>query len=251
MKVLTGFFMAWSNFLALPCPYKKWDEKQKGTMIAFLPSIGIVVGLLWMLLFYVLVNINMPILFAAFLMTLYPYRVSGFFHLDGFMDCTDAIMSRRPLEDRQRILKDSRVGAFAVIAVIMLILGMYSAFVSGGLYADSLAFLVIPVISRGTAALSVMSFKPIGHSQYAGEYQEDKKIGEKVLVAIQMMVVMVIATFFTTNVMEIWVIFATVSIVGVFTCLYGKIQLGGFSGDIAGMGLVVSELAGIITLIFI
>ena len=251
MKVSTGFFIAWCNFLTLPCPYKKWDKKLRGTIIAFLPSIGMIVGLLWMLLFYVLISINLPIMFAAFLMTLFPLQVSGFFHLDGFMDCADAIMSRRPLEDRQRILKDSTVGAFSVIAVIMMILGMYSAFLSGGLYADYLCFLVIPVTSRGTAALSVMSFKPIGHSQYSGEYQEDKKTVQKILVIVQMIVLMAIATFFTTYIMEIWITFALVAIVGFCAGTYGKIQLGGFSGDIAGMGIVASELAGVITLIFI
>ena len=48
-------------------------------------------------------------------------------HMDGFMDVNDAIMSRRPLEDRLRILKDSTVGAFAVITVMFLVLAMYVA----------------------------------------------------------------------------------------------------------------------------
>ena len=27
MKYVTAFFMAWGNFLKIPCPVKKWDEK--------------------------------------------------------------------------------------------------------------------------------------------------------------------------------------------------------------------------------
>ena len=47
------------------------------------------------------------------------------------MDCNDAIMSRRPLEERQRILKDSTVGAFAVVTVVFA-LGM----VCGDVFCD-------------------------------------------------------------------------------------------------------------------
>ena len=38
------------------------------------------------------------------------------------MDVCDAVMSRRDLEIRQKILKDSRVGAFAVICICILML---------------------------------------------------------------------------------------------------------------------------------
>lgn len=34
------------------------------------------------------------------------------------MDCCDAILSRRDLRERQRILKDSTCGAFRVIALV-------------------------------------------------------------------------------------------------------------------------------------
>ncbi|HKK96135.1 MAG TPA: adenosylcobinamide-GDP ribazoletransferase [Anaerovoracaceae bacterium] len=251
MKIVTGFFMAWSNFLALPCPYKKWDENSRGVMIALLPSIGAVIGAVWMLLLAIIINIDMPVIFAAFLMMLYPYRVSGFFHLDGFMDCTDAIMSRRPLEDRQRILKDSSVGAFAVIALVMLVLCMYTAMMSGAVFANKWSFFIIPIASRSIASFSVMSFKPIGHSQFAGDYQMGKSIIEKVLTLIQTLIFLTLAILITSEVFEVLAVFAVAYIAGFLTSIYGKNQLGGYSGDIAGMSIVVSELAAVILLIFI
>ena len=50
MKLITAFFMAWGNFLTIPCPLKKWDNDLKNNMLAFLPSIGAVVGGVWVLL---------------------------------------------------------------------------------------------------------------------------------------------------------------------------------------------------------
>ena len=46
------------------------------------------------------------------------------------MDVCDAVMSRRDMETRQRILKDSHCGAFAVICMVLLALGQWSAFLS-------------------------------------------------------------------------------------------------------------------------
>mgnify|MGYP003392776405 FL=1 len=54
-------------------------------------------------------------------MAVYPYLVTGFLHLDGFMDVTDAVKSWRDLERRREILKDSHVGSFAVINLVLLV----------------------------------------------------------------------------------------------------------------------------------
>ena len=127
MKFIIGFFMAWGNFITLPCPYKRWDNNLKNMMLAMLPGVGVVVGVLWMVLYAVLDWLALPPMITSLAMTLYIFLGCGFMHMDGFMDCNDAIMSRRPLEDRQRILKDSLVGAFAVVTAIFLILGWFAA----------------------------------------------------------------------------------------------------------------------------
>ena len=97
--------MAWGNFITLPCPYKKWDGQLKNMMLAFLPSVGLVIGVLWMAIFWLLVYLQLPPILISFTMLFYIFAVCGFMHMDGFMDCNDAILSRRPLEERQRILK--------------------------------------------------------------------------------------------------------------------------------------------------
>ena len=111
MKLITGFFMAWGNFLTLPCPLKRWDNDLKNYMLGFLPSVGLIIGLIWAGVSLLLAVLPIPFLVTAFLLTMVPFVLSGFLHLDGFMDCCDAILSRRPLEYRQRILKDSHTGA--------------------------------------------------------------------------------------------------------------------------------------------
>ena len=110
---MTGFFMAWGMFCAIPCPRKVWDSEKYPRMLLSLPLIGLLIGALWALAGLLAVKLG---LLGAALMAVLPALLSGFIHLDGYMDCADAILSRRDRETRLRILKDSHVGSFAVIA---------------------------------------------------------------------------------------------------------------------------------------
>ncbi len=177
MKYLTGFMMAWGNFFSLPCPAKRWDNNYTSLMLGFLPLIGLVIGIIWSAIYFGLVYLGFPFFVVAFLITFLPFALCGFMHMDGFMDCCDAIMSRRPLEERQRILKDSNTGAFAVVSMIFLILGYFcflSTAVTTGV--DFANMIMIVVLSRAVSGLHVLICKPMGQSQYAQMQEETKAL---------------------------------------------------------------------------
>lgn len=177
MKYLTGFMMAWGNFCSLPCPAKHWDNNYTSLMLGFLPLIGLVIGIIWSAIYFGLVYLGFPFFVVAFLITFLPFALCGFMHMDGFMDCCDAIMSRRPLEERQRILKDSNTGAFAVVSMIFLILGYFcflSTAVTTGV--DFANMIMIVVLSRAVSGLHVLICKPMGQSQYAQMQEETKAL---------------------------------------------------------------------------
>ena len=124
---ITAFFMAWGMFLSIPCPAKIWDEKARPWQLVYLPLVGLLVGAIWALAAYLMGLFGrLPAVCAAILAAL-PFLLTGFIHLDGFMDCCDAILSRRDLATRQKILKDSRVGAFAVVSAVLLFLLSFAA----------------------------------------------------------------------------------------------------------------------------
>ena len=168
MKSVTAFFMAWGNFFAIPCPLKRWDSKHTSLMLGFLPAIGWLIGLVWALVYFLLMYLGFSFFAGAFIVALLPFVLSGFMHMDGFMDVCDAILSRRSLEERQRILKDSTTGAFAVVCAIFLILG-YFCFLASALSSSVIDFanmILIVVLSRSVAGLMVLNCKPMKTSQY-------------------------------------------------------------------------------------
>ena len=239
-KLITGFFMAWGMFCAIPCPCKIWDEEARPLMLVCLPLVGLIIGGLWALLGFVLSLFSLG-MFAAALMAILPYLLTGFIHLDGFMDCCDAILSRRDLAERQRIMKDSHTGAFAVICVCILMLVIASAFSIFDFKEKYMALLLIPAASRACAGLAVMSLRRIGHSSYAGAFDKRVKAGHKIACGVILVCVCVLSVvLFGIN-----GLCAAASAAGYgLAVLYGYKQLGGMSGDISGYALTIGEAVG-------
>ena len=162
----TGFMMSWGMFLAIPCPCRIWDEKARPHMVACLPLTGGVVGLVWAAMAWLLQRLGCPAPLRAVLLAAAPWLVTGFLHLDGYMDVCDALLSRRDLATRQKILKDSHCGAFAVICMVLLAAGQCALF-AGAPWLRLLPLGAIPVASRACASVAVQRLRPMGTSQYA------------------------------------------------------------------------------------
>ena len=243
---LHAFFMAWGMFLAVPCPYKKWDEKALDKMLVFLPAIGLIVGGVWALAAYLTSLLGYPRagLTAAILMAV-PWIVTGFIHLDGFMDVCDAVLSRRDLETRQRILKDPHAGSFAVISLGLLIVFSIMVLASWWYKAAMLIPLaLIPVSTRACAGIAVLALKPMSTSQYSRE--RDKRL------VIPLCVMLAAAAVLPIVFMGLSGLAPAAAAAGYWLfCLYGKKQLGGVNGDISGFALTLGEFAGIIVLVFV
>ena len=175
-RLFTGLCMAWGNFCFIP-GLKKWDENARSLMLGWLPLIGVVIGGLWALIYFGLVYASLPYLLVTFIMAFLPFFLSGFIHVDGFMDCNDAMLSRGTLEKKQSILKDSRCGTFAVVTLIFTALCFYSSLGSAISYGiDFVNLIAITAISRSVSGLEVLISRPMATSQYAAmaaEYEEE------------------------------------------------------------------------------
>ena len=159
-----GFFMAWGMFLAIPCPRKIWSEGARQKMLVCMPLVGLLAGGVWAGAWLLLRGAPGPV--RAAVCAAVPWLVTGFMHLDGYMDVCDAVLSRRDLATRQRILKDSHCGAFAVICMVLLAMGQWSLFLAAE-DVSWLALLLIPAATRACAGLAVLGLRPMGTSQYA------------------------------------------------------------------------------------
>lgn len=167
-NLLTAFSMTQTMFCTIPFPLRRWEESSRLYMLLFLPVVGLEIGVLWYLGSWLMGWFGIPAGLYGFAMTAIPFLLTGGIHLDGFMDVADAIGSWRELEKRRAILKDSHVGAVAVLWLSFLLLGSYGVFSSFPSESIPACLILIPVVSRCCSCLAVWKLKSMNTSQYSG-----------------------------------------------------------------------------------
>lgn len=236
---LHAFAMCQSMFCAIPCPWKVWDEQARGKMLLFLPLVGLEIGLIWVILAQICRLLALPALVTGLILAVYPYLVTGFLHLDGFMDVTDAVKSWRDLERRREILKDSHVGSFAVINLVLLVVAQFALFSSAPETANSLILLFVPAVSRCCSASAVTGLKPMSTSQYANREKQTSHL----IVTALLLCVFVAAGFLLCGKYG----FALLGCLAGYGLALrrGYRSLEGMNGDISGYALTLGELCAV------
>lgn len=230
--------MCRSMFCAIPCLWRVWDEEARDKMLLFLPAVGLETGAIWALLAWLCRYLALPAVVQGVVLGAYPFVVTGFIHLDGFMDVTDAVRSCRDLARRREILKDSHVGSFAVIGIVLLALCQAALLASAKAAASLWTLALLPAVSRCGSALAVTVLRPMSTSQYATQ----KKPKSHIIVLCAQLAVYLAAGFLAG-----WK-----TGLALCSCLAGYAlalrkafrSLDGMNGDISGYALTLSELCG-------
>jgi len=235
---LTAFLMCLSMFTVIPCRVRRWDDALKPLMTAMLPVVGLVTGGVWLLAARIACAV-LPRLLAAIVVTAVPYLITGYMHLDGFMDTVDAVRSWRGLEERRAILKDVHCGAFAVVSLALLLLGMFAA--SAELIGrDMRMLLLIPVIARAMSAIAVSVLRPLGHSQYAATDS-----GRYVAACAAVLAALACVAAAVWIGLDALIVAAAVMVAYWAAMARAFRSLKGVSGDLAGYALSLAEFAGV------
>jgi adenosylcobinamide-GDP ribazoletransferase len=94
---------------------------------------------------------------AALLLVVW-VALTGALHLDGFLDCCDGLLATRPPERRLEILRDTQVGAFAVVGGICLLLLKFAALLNLPLGCRTAALFVVPALARAAMVYAVRAY---------------------------------------------------------------------------------------------
>ena len=136
-------------FTSIPIPVNlDCDEKDYGKGLVFAPVVGLLLGFLIYLVYKVLSPFFSVNIISAFLIIVY-ILLTGGLHLDGLGDTFDGLYSNRPKDRILEIMRDSRVGTNAVLALMSIIL--LNFVLLAGLNAKSLMLetvLLFPVAGR-------------------------------------------------------------------------------------------------------
>ena len=120
MRIVKAMIIAFSMYSKIPMPQFQWRDEDMKYMLCFFPWIGAVIGGCVYFWEIICEKYVISLLCYTLIGTAIPLLITGGFHVDGFMDTMDAFCSYQRREKKLEILKDSHIGAFAVI-----MLGVY------------------------------------------------------------------------------------------------------------------------------
>ena len=178
-----------------------------------------------------------PVLSAVILVVLLA-GLTRAFHLDGFMDCCDALLGGFDRERRLEILRDSHVGAFAVVGVVCLLLIKVAALMAIPMPVRFWALLLFPCLSRW-AMLVVLEFFPYARRQGIGISFQPQ--GGRWQLVFGLLVVLVASVVFAGPAGLTLLLLATFVALGV--AAWAIRLLGGVTGDVYGAVNEVAEAA--------
>jgi len=121
------FLQALSFLTILPAGQPPFpEEKGLARSMAFFPLVGLLIGLLLAIAYFLLSFLFSTSLVLWFALGCLVLLTRGF-HLDGFADTIDGFAAGGPKEKILEVMKDSRIGAFGVVGLILLIGAKYLA----------------------------------------------------------------------------------------------------------------------------
>ena len=240
MAWLKSLCVALSVYSAVPVPQFRWDENTLACSFCFLPVAGLIIALTECLWLWLCRLVGFNLILRPAVATVIALLVTGGIHMDGFCDTADALAARQEPLRSLEIMKDSHVGAFAVIfcaAYLILQFGLVSeASGSRGV------FCTLFVLSRAVSVLSVTGFKNARGTGMLAAFQAPAR--RRVVRRTAWGWIALCALF-----MELCDIFAgTGALLGCIAAWHGYHRtavkrFGGITGDTSGFFIQILELS--------
>ncbi|MGC4973352.1 adenosylcobinamide-GDP ribazoletransferase [Streptomyces sp. DT199] len=124
---LDGLRFAFGTLTVIPVRVTRWDRQAARGGMLCAPLAGLAVGIAAALLGLVLLFLGAGAPLAAVATVAVPAVLTRGLHLDGLADTADGLGSGKPAEDALRIMKQSDIGPFGVITLVLALLAQAAA----------------------------------------------------------------------------------------------------------------------------
>ncbi len=153
---MKSFLLIISFFTRIPIgKWTSYSDEKYAESIKYFPYVGLIIGLFVMLPTLIIRPYNVEI--GALFSLIFYLLITGGIHLDGYADTLDGFLSSQPKERIFEIMKDSRVGSFGVIGLIIYFLSLWVGFK----HVDPMTLFFMPYVGK------LMGSFFCGFTQYA------------------------------------------------------------------------------------
>jgi len=155
---LSRFLAALEFLTIISIPWRREvQEIQLGRSVGYFPVVGLIIGLILVGLNW-LFRLVLPPGVANALLLVSLVILSGALHLDGFADTCDGLAGHKTVEDRWQVMRDSRVGGFGIIGVVLLLLVKYVSVNSIPETLMMTTLVLFPVVSRWAMVYAIFAY---------------------------------------------------------------------------------------------
>ena len=249
MIILKSFVIAFSLYSRIPMPQFAWEKEDMRYHLIFFPWVGGVIGGVIFLLLKLFGLCELPLILRIAAVSFVPILITGGFHLDGFMDVSDAFSSYGSKEKKLEILKDPHIGAFAVISLLgfsILWAGALSYLlekINGG---TALVLVLCFVLARAVSGITAIGFKK---ARQDGMLKRETDGAGRICMGILLAETALCAgAMLWADIYGGLAVLAAAAVFIVFYRIKMYKEFGGVSGDTAGYFVSVCELICIIAL---
>ena len=220
-----------------------WSEENCGRSVKFFPLVGALLGAAYFAAASLMQQSGVfPQAVTAALLLVLTIILTGGIFFDGFMDSADGIFSGRDREKCLEIMKDSRVGANAVMAFGAVLLTEWAALFSLLSVQLPKVLFVIPIIGRFVTVIAIVMF-PYARPSGLGKAFHDFADKKTTLAVAFITTIVCLLPLGLANVTAL-----TAGLIGgVFFCRHACHVLGGLTGDTYGAATIIAECTAMVT----
>lgn len=239
--LLKSLFSAFLMYSRIPMPKVEWKEENRRYSLCFFSLIGTVTGSLFLLWRLLCIKLGFNALLFGAVSTFIPVIVTGGIHIDGFCDVIDAKSSYGDREKRLAIMKDSHIGAFAVLHLCMYMIIQMALFSQINKWETAVIVALGFVLSRSISGFSAVTFRS---AKSEGSLQSFVKPAHK-KITVSVTVISALLCF-TGMIFTDWFSGTVSTFTALCVMLYYKKfsykTFGGITGDLCGWFLQVCEI---------
>jgi adenosylcobinamide-GDP ribazoletransferase len=237
-RELEYFFGAVRFFTRLPVPaWVGHSAEALNHSARYFTLVGLIVGLIGALVF-ALTSFFFPKTLAVLLAMAATILVTGAFHEDGWADMVDGFGGGWTRERTLEIMKDSRIGSYGAIALVLLLLAKFMALVELDMLLIAPALIAGHALSR-LCATSVMHFLDYARDEGKAKPLATRiSLGELAIAGFFGLIALVLLPPLSVITGLVLAAAATAWLIRKF-----KHRLGGYTGDCLGATQQLAEVA--------
>jgi adenosylcobinamide-GDP ribazoletransferase len=214
-----------------------------GRTVRAFPLVGALLGIAAGFAFAIATGLGLPVLVAGVIAVAVLTLMTGALHEDGLADMADGFGGGRNAEKKLAIMRDSRIGAYGVIVLVLVLAAKVGALADLADIGVVMSGLICAAAASRAAMVAMMRWLPAARGDGLGA-QAGRPAAEHVWTGIVIAALLCVLLLTWSGVVALLIAALGALAVGVLA----RRQIGGHTGDVLGAGQQISELIFLLAL---